>query len=164
MIKLKSSSSDYEIADALAEALENAIHTGADFGSPLMIEFIEDNEREKAKAKCEGTCKKVIGSFGEALEAISTGRMAYRKSWKTKGGHFIFAHISGDIAINEISSVESLPDSVQEEFLKRYLDTPNESNDTVSYSNQVSMVHPNNEVFSWQPSNADLFATDWVVM
>ena len=64
MIKVKSSSSDYEIADALAEALENAIHTGADFGSPLMIEFIEDNEREKAKAKCEGTCKKAIGSFG----------------------------------------------------------------------------------------------------
>ena len=160
MIKIKSDATEAEMADAIGTALEHAMHNGQDFGEPLMIEFIEANEKAKAKGKT----KQETGSFGEAIEAISIGGMAYRRSWKTKGGHFIFSHISGDIAITEIASVECLPDKVQDEFVKRFLSTPNESNDTVSYSNQISMVHPNNEVFSWQPSNADLFATDWVTM
>lgn len=167
IIKIDVNATDQEIEEAVETALFQNIVLDRPY-QPLMVEFTGKLNKKEEK-KCDKPNCKVseskhdANSFASALEAVQNGGMAYRKSWKTNGKHFIFSQIPTKLDMNSITTARSIPVEVQAEIFNRYLESETDSHDSLSFSNQMSMVHPNNEVYAWQPSNADLFATDWVV-
>lgn len=97
-------------------------------------------------------------SFGDAIWALKKGGTAYRAKWASKGGHFIFQPKKVEIPVERFNEVLSVPDLVKGTIIKRA-----EPHTEVVYNNQMCIVHPDNQIFSWTASVADMNANDWVV-
>lgn len=111
----------------------------------------------------------ITHDFGEALIAMREGKRVARKGWNGKG-LFVFMQIPSAIPISTVPKMQSLPDSVKNEFLHR-----NEANNVegreinpmhnmIRYSNQFALVDTNNMITGWAPSASDANAEDWVIL
>lgn len=92
--------------------------------------------------------------FGLALEALKQGKMISRVGWNEKV--FVFAQIPATIHPEIIPKMQSLPDSVKEEFMKR--------GGNITYQNQLAIVYPDNSIHGWNPSVSDCLANDWFIL
>jgi len=101
-------------------------------------------------------------NFGQAIEALKEGKRVQRTGWNGDG-LFIFMQIPSEIPRQIVPNMQSLPQSVKDEFERRFNDE-NEQIDAIYYSNQVAMVHPSNGITSWSPSITDCFEEDWIVL
>jgi len=111
-------------------------------------------------------------SFGEATVALKQGKRVCRVGWNGRG-MFVFMQVPAQISVEEVvPKMQSLPQSVKDEF-KRRLDSANlqgspkaylKDMQFITYSNQLALVKPNNEINGWSPSTADSLATDWVIL
>jgi len=99
--------------------------------------------------------KKENCNFGEAISALKKGRRVARDGWNGKG-LFVFMQVPAEISIDIIPKMQSLPNSVKDEFIKR--------GNSINYSNQMAIVNQNNEINGWTPSGSDALATDWVIL
>lgn len=93
-------------------------------------------------------------NFGEAIEALKEGKMITRSGWNGKG-MFVFMQIPSTIGLEIISKMQSLPQSVKNEFIKRGKE--------INYSNQMALVNTNNLINGWAPSVSDSLADDWEI-
>lgn len=94
-------------------------------------------------------------TFGEALEALKAGKRVAREGWNGKG-LFVFMQVPAEIGFDIIPKMQSLPQSVKDEFIRR--------GGAISYSNQLALVKTNNEINGWAPSTSDSLAKDWVIL
>ena len=94
-------------------------------------------------------------NFGQAIEALKEGKRISREGWNGKG-LFVFMQVPSEIGFDIIPKMQSLPQSVKDEFAKR--------GGAISYSNQMAIVNPNNNINSWVASSSDTFATDWCIL
>lgn len=94
-------------------------------------------------------------TFGEALEAAKQGKRICREGWNGKG-LFVFHQVPATISLEVIPKMTSLPELVKEEFIRR--------GQPISYSNQLALVKPSNEINGWAPSTPDALAADWCIL
>lgn len=100
--------------------------------------------------------------FGQAIEALKEGKRVRRTGWNGKG-LFVFRQVPSTINREIVPKMQSLPQSVKDEFERRFND-PNEQIDTISYDNQLALVNQSNLITGWSPSVSDSLATDWIVL
>lgn len=93
--------------------------------------------------------------FGQAIEALKAGKRVAREGWNGKG-LFIFMQVPAEINEEIVPKMQSLPQSVKDEFAKR--------GGSIRYSNQMALVDPNNSITGWAPSSTDTLAEDWVIL
>lgn len=94
-------------------------------------------------------------NFGQAIEALKQGKRVARQGWNGKG-LFVFMQVPAEISEEIIPKMQSLPQSVKDEFAKR--------GKSISYSNQMALVDTNNQISGWAPSSSDTLAEDWVIL
>ena len=103
-------------------------------------------------------------NFGEVIEKLKLGYALRRKGWNGKG-IFVFMQIPSEISIDIVPRMQSLPSRVKDQFIKRVMDRDKKDEfETIFYSNQLAIVHPNNTINGWVPSVSDIFANDWVIV
>ena len=96
-----------------------------------------------------------MNDFGKAIEALKQGKIVAREGWNGKG-MFVFKQIPANVGIQFVPNMQSLPQSVKNEFGKR--------GENLSYSNQMCIVKSDNTIDSWVPSSSDVFAEDWLIL
>ena len=101
-------------------------------------------------------------NFGQAVEALKEGKRVQRTGWNGKG-LFIFMQVPSTINREIVPKMQSLPQSVKDEFERRFND-PNEQIDAIYYDNQLALVNPSNLITGWSPSTSDALADDWVIL
>ena len=107
-------------------------------------------------------------SFGEAIKALKKGKRVAREGWNGKG-LFIFQQVPADIPMTVVPGMQSLPQSVKDEFVRRQ-----ESNEerelafqpyeSIRYRNQLAMVYPDNTIYGWVASPSDVLENDWCIL
>lgn len=104
-------------------------------------------------------------SFGEAVTALKEGKRVQRVGWNGKG-LFIFMQIPADIDIDIVPKMQSLPQSVKDEFIRRSENPENEVPvfQYIRYRNQLAMVYPDNHIYGWLPSPTDVLSSDWTIL
>ena len=92
--------------------------------------------------------------FEEALKAVrSKEAIAFRSSWE--GYKFIFCQIP-TISANIIPNMQSLPDIVKNEILKK-------DYTIINYINQICVFKDGNITY-YTPNGEDMFALDWKII
>jgi hypothetical protein len=114
--------------------------------------YFDDNLEEVATATSNLT-------FGQAIEAVKQGKRISRQGWNGKG-MFVFMQVPSEIAKDIVPKMQSLPQSVKDEFQRRF----ENSSGSIYYSNQLALVNPSNLINGWAPSVSDALAEDWVVL
>ena len=94
-------------------------------------------------------------SFGTAITALKAGQMVMREGWNGKG-LFVFQQVPSDIGAEIIPNMQSLPQLVKDEFVKR--------GGGIRYRNQLALVNPDNTIQGWSPSTSDALADDWIIL
>lgn len=103
-------------------------------------------------------------------EAIENYPMIQRTGWNGKG-LFVFKQVPSEITIAVVPKMQSLPNAVKEEFIRRYdLATDNgnkmmQNNNpllTIRYDFQLAIVDQENNINGWAPSATDALAGDWI--
>jgi hypothetical protein len=102
-----------------------------------------------------------LKDFGFAIKALKEGKRVQRSGWNGKG-LFVFMQVPAKIDMSIVPKMQSLPQSVKEEFLRRYKEDVNE--DAIYYDNQLALVDVSNNITGWSPSTSDALAEDWVVL
>lgn len=105
-------------------------------------------------------------NFGEAIELVKEGGMIQRTGWNGNG-LFVFMQVPSEIPHTVIPGMQSLPDSVKDEFIRRLNDESDNRIDpevviSIRYDNQLALVDRNNLITGWSPSTSDALAEDWV--
>lgn len=98
-------------------------------------------------------------NFGEAVAALKDGKMIQREGWNGKG-LFVFMQVPAIIDKEIVPIMQSLPQSVKDEFQKRFNATASELV-AIVYENQMAIVNQNNIINGWAPSSSDTLADDW---
>ena len=101
-------------------------------------------------------------NFGQAIEALKEGKKVQRTGWNGKG-LFVFMQVPSTINREIVPKMQSLPQSVKDEFERRFND-PNEQIDAIYYDNQLALVNPSNLITGWAASFSDSLANDWVIL
>ena len=95
-----------------------------------------------------------------------------REGWNGKG-LFIFQQIPAEIDVKRtVSKMQSLPQSVKNEFERRFIDNKLENDlnysesiyGSIRYKNQFAVVYPDNTIHGWVESPSDTLEEDWVVL
>lgn len=93
--------------------------------------------------------------FEEAIKAIkSKEAIAFRSSWEDD--KFIFCQIPATISANIIPNMQSLPNIVKNEILKK-------DYAIINYINQIC-VFKDGHITYYTPNGEDMFATDWKII
>jgi len=100
--------------------------------------------------------------FKQVVEALNDGKMAKRSGWNDKS-LFIFKQVPSVISRDIVPKMQSLPQSVKNEFEKRFND-PSEQINAIYYDNQIAIVNRSNLISGWTPSVIDVFSQDWIVL
>ena len=94
-------------------------------------------------------------SFGEAIVALQQGKRVSRSGWNGKG-MFIFMQVPSEIEADIVPKMQSLPQSVKDEFVRR--------GGNIRYKNQLAMVYPDNTIYGWVASPSDVLENDWCIL
>lgn len=100
--------------------------------------------------------------IGEAIEALKQGKRVQRSGWNGKG-LFVFMQVPSEISREIVPKMQSLPQSVKDEFERRFND-PYEQISSIYYDNQLAIVNSSNLINGWAPSVSDSLATDWIIL
>lgn len=120
---------------------------------------------------------KQLVDFGEAIKALKQGKRVQRNGWNGKG-LFIFMQVSADIFLETVPKMQSLPQTVKNEFIKRQKEnlyskeplfvtengTSTKIHDHIYYRNQLAMVYPDNIIYGWVASPSDILEEDWIIL
>lgn len=128
--------------DKYTDELTWFIREQSDFNSNFTL--VEDNRKTTSL------------SFGEAIQLLKVGYPLRRSGWNGKG-MFICKQIPAHIESDIIPKMQSLPQAVKERILK--------GNGFIDYTDQCLIYNENTgRADSWNPSVADIFATDWEIL
>lgn len=92
-------------------------------------------------------------TFDQAMKALVAGKIVKREPWAE--GNFLFMHNRFRILEIGIEGFQVFPENVRAKLLERQ--TP------VFYTSHISVVSPDNYIFSWTINFNDAFANDWVI-
>ena len=99
---------------------------------------------------------KKLFDFGEALKALKGSCCVARQGCNEKG-RFVCKQVPSHIGETIIPKMSSLPQSAKNLIIAR-------KNKSLDYNDQMIIVHPDGNVYSWVPSGSDCFAEDWYIV
>lgn len=108
-------------------------------------------------------------SFGEAINALKEGKRVSRIGWNGKG-LFIFMQVPSEVSMEVVPKMQSLPDLVKAEFVRRSTSPEvrggvrGEYLKSIRYKNQLAMVYPDNTIYGWVASPSDVLENDWCIL
>ena len=111
-------------------------------------------------------------NFGEAVEALKQGKRVSRDGWNGKG-LFIFQQVPSSIPMDVVPRMQSLPQSVKDEFERRKNVATDNGNmimgnnnplNSIRYCNQLALVYPDNTIYGWVASPSDVLEEDWCIL
>lgn len=94
-------------------------------------------------------------NIGTAIEAAKQGKRIAREGW-AEDGLFVFRQVPATIPAETIPKMQSLPDGVKAELMRRGL--------PLTYQNQFALVKMDNSIHGWAPSAGDTLAEDWEIL
>ena len=100
-------------------------------------------------------------NFGQAIKALKEGKRVARAAWNDTT--FVFMQVPSEIKRDIIPKMQSLPQSVKDEFERRFND-PKEQIKSIYYVDQFALVNPSNLIIGWSPTVSDSLTTDWIVL
>ena len=100
--------------------------------------------------------------FGEAIEALKSGKVISRAGW-FECGIFVFKQVPATIGKETVPKMQSLPQAVKEQFGNRFNNTNNQI-DAIYYTNQICWVNSSNVIQTWVPTVEDIFCDDWIII
>ncbi len=103
-----------------------------------------------------------ILKFGEAIEALKSGKVISRVGW-FECGIFVFKQVPATIGKEIVPKMQSLPQVVKDQFEKRFNNT-NVQIDAIYYTNQICWVNSSNVISTWVPTVEDIFCDDWIII
>jgi len=106
--------------------------------------------------------KQELLPFGKAIEALKEGKRVERLGWNGKG-LFVFMQVPATINRVIVSKMQSLPQTVKDEFDRRFNDDKQKLH-SIYYDNQLALVGSSNIITGWSPSTSDALAEDWIVL
>jgi hypothetical protein len=101
-------------------------------------------------------------NFSQAITALKEGLMLQRVSWGSPE-YFVFMQVPAHINKEIVPKMQSLPQSVKDEFAKRF-NNPEFQINSIYYDDQLVMVNPYNKITGWSPQAADCLANDWQIL
>lgn len=101
-------------------------------------------------------------NFSQAIKALKEGKMLQRLSWDNTE-YFVFMQVPSTINKEIVPKMQSLPQSVKDEFAKRF-NNPDFLFNSIDYDDQLAMVNPDNLITGWSPQAADCLADDWEIL
>jgi len=105
-------------------------------------------------------------SFGDIVTPLKLGKRVSREGWNGEG-LFVFQQVESTILPSVIPNMQSLPQSVKDEFLRRFtaMECQNSNeNKCIYYRNQLAIVYPDNNIYGWTPSSSDVLSNDWCIL
>ena len=99
--------------------------------------------------------------FETVKPALQQFKRVRRSYWRE--GQFVFMQVPATISKEIVPKMQSLPQSVKDEFERRFND-PSYQIDAIYYSDQLAMVNSSNLITSYSPSVSDVLAEDWVIL
>lgn len=100
-------------------------------------------------------------NFGQVVKALKEGKRVARPVWGSST--FVFMQVPSEIKREIVPKMQSLPQSVKDEFERRFND-PKEQINSIYYDDQFALVNPSNLIISWSPSVSDSLSNDWIVL
>ena len=99
-------------------------------------------------------------NFGEAIEAVKTGKLAARKGWNGKG-MFIFMRPEDTLPVGMIiDKVKSLPQSFKDWVAKNTTETGE-----IKFCSYLCMKAADGSVVNgWLASQTDILSEDWEIV
>lgn len=97
--------------------------------------------------------------FESVVQALKDGKMVKRSG----SDKFVFMQVPSTIHRDIVPRMQSLPQSVKNEFERRFNDE-NEQIDNIYYSDQLAIVGASNLIVGWSPSPSDILACDWIII
>lgn len=119
--------------------------------------------------RSDNTIPDELFNIGDVKIALEIGKRCARKGWNDKG-MFIFRQVPASIPESVVPNMQSLPDSVKNEFVSRFFIAKNHPDKypaidyRIHYSNQIAIVYPDNSIHGWSPTVADMLANDWMIL
>ena len=89
--------------------------------------------------------------FKDVILALNQGKMATRMGWDDHGGGmFVFKQVPSRIEIGKVPTMQSLPESVKKEFVRR--NNSGLCHDHIFYVDQLCIVYGDNCIRSYSPA------------
>ena len=110
-------------------------------------------------------------NFGQALEALKSGKRVYRSGWNGKGV-FIFLRPADELNIAfVVDKVKSLPQSVKDYYAQDIQDENGnrieilEESDVVKFTAYICMKDADGTIVNgWLASQTDILSEDWIIL
>lgn len=108
-------------------------------------------------------------NFGQAIAALHEGKRVSREGWNGKG-MFVFKQVPSKIDMTIVPKMQSLPESVKAEFMRRHnageypVGVDPIMMNSINYKNQLAMVYPDNTIYGWVASPSDVLESDWCIL
>jgi hypothetical protein len=99
--------------------------------------------------------EEITYKFGDAIEALKSGKLIQRKGWNGKG-MYVMKQIPAEIGLDIIPKMQSVQQSAKELLILR--------GTTLKYQNQMLIIKTDGTADSWVPSSSDIFAEDWFIL
>ncbi|MDD2799391.1 MAG: hypothetical protein PHV20_12435 [Bacteroidales bacterium] len=99
-------------------------------------------------------------NWQEAKQLLAEGRMVTMEKDPWNGEYFVFKQVPSIIGKEIVPRMQSLPQSVKDEFQRRF-DDPSAQISEIYYCDQYALVGVSNRIDGWLPSQDDLEAEDW---
>ena len=90
-------------------------------------------------------------TFGQAIEALTQGKMISRAGWNGKG-MFVFRQVPSEVPAAIIPKMTSLPELVKEKLAERGV--------PLRYENQMALVNADSTINGWVASSSDTLASE----
>ena len=102
------------------------------------------------------------GTIGDAVRALNEGKRVASQEWLPEI-YFIFKQVPATIGEDIVPNMQSLPQDVKNEFLKRF-DDGSAQIDAIYYKDQIACVNESNIIVGWSPTVSDILANDWTII
>lgn len=103
-------------------------------------------------------------TYGQALEAVKTGKLISRDGWNGKG-MFVFMRPADDLPIPILMSAKSLPNSIKDFFEKKHRLILPDAVPTIHFSAYLCMKAADDSIVNgWLASQTDMLAADWCIL
>ena len=99
-------------------------------------------------------------SFGKAIKALKKGKRVKRKTWNGVG-LFVFMQVSADISMEIVPIMQSLPQSVKDEFIRRQ--SENKMPESFITENGLTTKRQDH-IYGWVASPTDVLMEDWIIL
>lgn len=103
-------------------------------------------------------------TYGEALEAVKTGKLISREGWNGKG-MFVFQRPADTLNIGILLGAKSLPKGLKDYYESKHQPIVNVEDVKVLFTAYLCMKAADDSIVNgWLASQTDMLSNDWCIL